>query len=44
MNKILDNAACLICDVPCDDHQERWKAAYAEATRFWEIVAAGAAT
>ncbi len=37
----LSDAVCLVCNVPRDDLQARWDAAFDEATRFWEIVAAG---
>lgn len=40
----LSDAACMICNVPRDDLEKRWKAADTEATRFWEFVAAGAAS
>lgn len=38
----LSDAACMICNVPRDDLQERWQNSFEEATHFWEIVAAGA--
>ena len=37
----LSDAACMICNVPRDDLQDRWDGAFAEAERFWKIVAVG---
>jgi hypothetical protein len=38
----LSEAACMICNVPRDDPQERWDSALREAQAFWQIVAEGA--
>ena len=36
----LSDAACMVCNVPRDDLQERWDTSVAEAKQFWGIVAA----
>ncbi len=38
----LSDAACMICNVPRDDLQERWDNSLKEAERFWALVKAGA--
>lgn len=37
----LSDAACMVCNVPRDNFQDRWHGALAESHRFWQVVAAG---